>query len=74
MTNINKILADIKKGENQEIEFKETYTWNVETDSKDRSLKSEVVKAVCAFGNSKGGMIYIGVADNKEIRGIRKVS
>lgn len=72
MTNIKKILADIKKGENQEIEFKETYTWNIETDSKDRSLKSEVVKAVCALANSKGGIIYIGVADNKELRGIKR--
>lgn len=72
MTNINKIIADIKKGENQEIEFKETYTWNVETNRKDRSLKNEVVKAVCALGNSKGGTIYIGVADNKEIKGVQR--
>ncbi len=72
MTNINKIITDIERGENQEIEFKETYTWNVETNLKDRPLKNEVVKAVCGLGNSKGGMIYIGVADNKEIRGVQR--
>ncbi len=71
MTNINKITEDIENGENQEIEFKETYTWNVETNQKDRSLKDEVVKAACALGNSKGGWIYIGVANNKEIKGIQ---
>ncbi|MFX1257238.1 MAG: helix-turn-helix domain-containing protein [Promethearchaeota archaeon] len=72
MINVNKIIEDIKKGENQEIEFKETYTWNVETNRKDRSLKKEVVKAVCALGNSKGGRIYIGVADNKDIKGVQR--
>lgn len=72
MTNINKIIEDIDKGENQEIEFKETYTWNAETNRKDRSLKDEVVKKVCALGNSKGGRIYVGVANNKEKKGIQK--
>lgn len=72
MTNANKIIEDIEKGENQEIEFKETYTWNVETNRKNRSLKNEVVKALCALGNSKGGTIYIGVADNKEIKGVQR--
>jgi predicted HTH transcriptional regulator len=72
MVNVKQILRDIEKGENQKIEFKESYRWNIRTNSKDQTLKNEVVKAVCALGNSKGGVIHIGISDNKEIRGIQK--
>ena len=66
------ILENIVKGECQFVEFKETFRWNVEKNIKDKSLKKEIVKAICAFANSKGGFLYIGVKDDKTIQGIER--
>lgn len=62
----------IKKGESKTLEFKETFWYNIETNQKDRKLKNEVSKAVCGMLNSEGGIILIGVADDKSIRGIER--
>ena len=62
----------INKGESNIIEFKETFRYNVETQSKDKLLKNEVSKAVCGMLNSEGGKVLIGVADNKTIEGIQR--
>lgn len=50
--------------ENQEIEHKETFRWDIETKRKNKNLKKEVSKAACGFLNSRGGKIFIGVDDN----------
>jgi len=52
--NLEKI---IKYGESQIIEFKESF---------DR----EALETVVAFANAKGGTIFIGVANNKKVKGI----
>lgn len=62
----------INKGESNIIEFKETFRYNVETQSKDKLLKIEVSKAVCGMLNSVGGIVIIGVADDKTIEGIQR--
>ena len=62
----------IKKGESNTLEFKETFRYNTETNQKDRRLKNEVSKAVCGMLNSDGGIILIGVADDKSIMGIER--
>jgi len=49
----------MKKAENQNIEFKRA--WN-----------ENCFKTVCAFANSSGGKIYLGIEDNGEIVGINK--
>jgi len=62
----------IERGESDMLEFKETFRYNVKTNTKDKILKKEVSKAVCAMLNSKGGIVLIGVADNKKIEGIKR--
>lgn len=63
----------IKKGENTRIEFKETLLYDVHQDQPNKALKEEVVKEVCAFANSDGGTLIIGVEDGtKEIKGIER--
>ncbi len=60
----------IEKGESDILEFKETYRYNVKTNTKDKKLKDEISKAVCVMLNFKGGVVLIGVADDKKIIGI----
>ncbi|MEA3360234.1 MAG: putative DNA binding domain-containing protein [Thermodesulfobacteriota bacterium] len=47
----------IKNGESQIVEFKESF---------DR----EAIETAVAFSNSKGGIIFVGVADDGKMRGI----
>ena len=68
----NEILKRIENGENEYVEFKETFRWNLNNNIKDKSLKKEVVKAICAIANSKGGYLYIGVKDNKSLVGVER--
>jgi ATP-dependent DNA helicase RecG len=48
----------IDLGENQEIEFKESFS------------QQNTCKTLCGFGNILGGIIIYGVSDNREIKGI----
>ncbi len=43
----------LQEGEGYKVEFKESI--------------SRLDKEMCAFANSSGGIIYIGIADNNEI-------
>lgn len=49
----------IEKAENEKTEFKESL-----------QLKDEICESVSAFSNSRGGVIFIGVSDNRVIKGI----
>ena len=49
-------MLDIK--ESQSVEFKESW-------------KDEYLKTICAFANSEGGSIYVGVSDDSQILGIK---
>ncbi len=51
------IMNVIKKGENQFVEFK-------------TSFSKEVIETVVAFSNAKGGTIVIGVDDNRKVVGV----
>jgi len=48
----------IKKGESEQLEFKEVVR------------KEEVAKTLCAFLNAEGGTLLIGVKDDGEIKGV----
>jgi hypothetical protein len=68
-----KILKLIRKGENQHIEFKETFSKNIKTGAKvhDKDIEKSSLKTIVAFLNSyDGGTLLIGIADNGEIKGI----
>ncbi len=60
--NINQILEEISNGEGLHTEFKE---------SKNK-LPSDLFETVCAFLNTDGGMILLGVDDNGTITGIEQ--
>ena len=58
MANSITIQKDLELGEGQFIEFKENF---------DKNLSKEIV----AFANASGGIIYIGVSDKGEIKGVQ---
>jgi hypothetical protein len=61
------LLEALEAGENERTEFKE---W-VPTDRNEKK-SYELLKVACAFANSTGGVLYIGITDELEIKGLRR--
>lgn len=63
----------IQEGEDERIEFKETFLYDVHQDQPNKELKSEVVKEIAGLTNADGGVILIGVEDDsKEVKGLER--
>lgn len=63
----------IQEGENKRIEFKETLLYDTRQNQPNKRLKEEVAKEVCAFANSEGGTLIIGVRDkDNKVTGISR--
>jgi len=62
-------LKVIGNGETDIVEFKEGLGWNKEQPN-DYNLEKATAKVTASFLNSKGGQLYLGVKDNKDIVGV----
>jgi hypothetical protein len=56
--------------EDEHLEFKTTLRYDMEKGIEDVFLEKEAVKTICAFLNTDGGILLIGVSDDKEIVGL----
>ena len=54
------------------IEFKSTFGYNLNENRLDDVIEFEIIKAINAFANARGGYLYIGVADDGTILGLDK--
>lgn len=57
-------------GEASDVEFKSTARWNLHTGKRDEKLELVIAKTVAAFGNTDGGNLLIGVADDGAALGL----
>lgn len=53
--------------EGARLEFKETFSYNSHTNSKDEKLQKASIRAIASLLNSDGGTLLIGVSDPKKI-------
>jgi hypothetical protein len=60
----------IAAGESEELEFKSSLRWDIETNTVNKRLEEVVLKTIAAFANADGGTLLIGVSDQGDIRGI----
>jgi signal-transduction protein with cAMP-binding, CBS, and nucleotidyltransferase domain len=60
----------IRQGETEKIEFKSTLRFNLHTGKFGREIEHAALKSIAAFLNSWGGILLIGVDDEKNITGI----
>lgn len=67
---VKRILDKIESGEADNVEFKSTFQYNLNTNDYDKALKQVVLKSIAAMSNANGGLLIIGVADNGEILGL----
>lgn len=67
-----KLFRMIANGESEQIEFKATYKWDIDENRVNKNLTHEISKEICAFQNSRGGTVFIGVKDNCDLYGLKK--
>lgn len=60
----------IQHGENHKVEFKSSLLYHFKTGKAGISIKEKIAKAICAFLNSDGGALFIGVRDDKTVQGL----
>lgn len=70
LTDADKVYGLIRQGESLHIEFKETLTFDVNKQVKNKDLETSALKEVVAFLNTEGGILLIGVSDQKVVKGI----
>jgi ATP-dependent Lon protease len=63
----SELIAD---GESSSVEFKQSARWNQQKGDKDPVLELSVLKTVAGFMNAHGGILLIGVADDRTIVGV----
>jgi hypothetical protein len=64
------ILTYLERFEDENLEFKSTLVWNTKCNLKDNRIEESVLKTIAAFNNSEGGVLLIGVDDQKNIIGL----
>lgn len=69
---IDKVKERISKGENNGVEFKETYNFDIKNNIKNNERTFDILKAVNAFLNAEGGYLYIGVNDSGTCIGLER--
>lgn len=60
----------IEKGENEKVEFKSSLCYDLEKKNKNKNIEIAIAKAVDSFLNSDGGIVLIGVRDDKTLLGL----
>lgn len=69
------IIALLKKDEDQCLEFKSTLRYDIKASEHGQekvsaTVEKEFLKTICAFMNSDGGVLMIGVSDDRKIVGL----
>jgi ATP-dependent Lon protease len=57
--------------ENERVEFKSSLQWDMRREKKATWLRDEVVATICAFLNTSGGTLLIGVSDEGDVLGLQ---
>lgn len=57
-------------GESYNLEFKTSLRWDVRQEKKNPAIEHASLKTICAFLNSSGGHLLIGVEDDGRVEGI----
>jgi hypothetical protein len=61
----------IKHEESQCLEFKSTLCWDVNSSKVDKKIMGEIImKSISALSNSEGGVLLIGIRDDKVVLGL----
>jgi hypothetical protein len=71
LSEADKIKRIIRSGESKTVEFKQTLSIDTRKDKKEKYIEKAALKTVVAFLNTNGGVLLVGVNDDKDISGIQ---
>jgi len=57
------IQSIIRNGENETVEFKSSFRYDLKKDQPDKTLEEVIMKAIAGFMNASGGILIIGIDD-----------
>ena len=60
----------LKEDENRYLEFKSSLRWDYRQEKVNPELEKVIMKTIAAFGNTDGGILLLGVDDDKNILGL----
>ena len=63
-------LSMIRQGESDRVEFKSSWQWDVKQNSRNSNLRYASLKTICAFLNTEGGTLLIGIEDSGVVLGL----
>ena len=72
LTEADKIRAIVRTGESKTVEFKQSLSVDVKIDKREKYIEKMVLKTLVAFLNTEGGILLVGVSDDKNIIGIKE--
>jgi len=67
---VDKIKSEIRSGEGKHLEFKQTLSLCVREKQKKDHIEHQILKTLCGFMNTDGGVLLVGVNDDQLILGI----
>ena len=70
MSEDEKLVHLIEKGESKSLEFKSSLRWDYRENCLNKKLEEVILKSVAAFANSSGGVLLIGVDDSGTVLGL----
>jgi hypothetical protein len=71
LTDTDKVMGLTRSGESKTVEFKESFSLDVRTGTKEKYIELSALKTIVAFLNTDGGTLLIGVSDSGDILGIK---
>ena len=72
LSDADKIMSLVRAGESKTIEYKETFSLDLRTGSKEKYIEQSALKTIVAFLNTDGGTLLIGISDTGATTGIRQ--
>jgi hypothetical protein len=67
---VDKIKSEIRSGEGKHLEFKQTLSLCVREKQKRDHIEHQILKTLCGFMNTDGGVLLVGVNDDQLIIGV----
>ena len=72
LSDADKVRSIVRRGEDICTEFKQTLSLDVAKQTKEKYITESALKTICAFFNTNGGDLVIGIDDDFNILGIEK--
>ena len=72
LTDAEKVMSLIRKGESGDCEFKESFSLDIRKDTQEKYIETSSLKTIVAFLNTDGGTLLIGVSDDGSVPGLER--